>query len=94
MSASFCSIPRGHNETVATATGTQPFSARISYQIFDNHIIRDQRSLPSVAPFDIRLSLPNISTTGDVQLDQTNFDGLFGNNTPNLLIYNANPTDS
>ena len=27
--------PRGHNETVATATGTQPFSARLSYQILD-----------------------------------------------------------
>ena len=82
--------PKGHNETVATATGTQAFSARLSYQIFDNHIIRDQRSVPSVAPFDIRLSLPNISTTGDVQLDQTSFAGLFGSNTANLLIYNAN----
>ena len=82
--------PIGHNETIATPTGTQPFTARLSYQIYDNHIIRDQRSIPSVAPFDVRLSLPYISTTGDVQLDQTSFAGLFGNNTSNLLIYNAN----
>ena len=43
-----------------------------------------------MAPYDIRLSLPYVSTTGDVQLDQTTFNGLFGNNTSNLLIYNAN----
>ncbi len=82
--------PVGHNETIVTATGTQPFSARISYQILDNHIVRDQRALPAVAPFDVRLSLPYVSTTGDVQLDQTNFAGLFGGNTANVLIYNAN----
>ena len=82
--------PIGHNETIVTPTGTQPLSARISYQIYDNHIVRDQRSLPAVAPFDVRLSLPYVSTTGDVQLDQTTYNGLFGGNSDNMLIYNAN----
>ena len=83
--------PRGHNETTATATGTQPLSARISYQIYDNHIIRDQRSIPSAPPYDARLSLPYVSINDDVQLDQTKFSGLFGAATdPAILVYNAN----
>jgi prepilin-type N-terminal cleavage/methylation domain-containing protein len=65
--------------------------ARINYLTFDNHVIRDDRSVPSSFPYVIHLSLPYVSTTGDILADQATYNGLFtessSTNTPDVIVY-------
>lgn len=81
--------PIGRNATIQTSTGPSPFLARVDYITYDNHIIRDDRQLPTEAPYDLKLSLPQIVTNGDRLEDQSVYDGLFANGTPSFLIYNT-----
>jgi prepilin-type N-terminal cleavage/methylation domain-containing protein len=98
--------PIGHNQVSQTSIGNEPLIARVDYTTFDNHIIRDDRSVPSQAPYSIRLSLPFVVQNGDV-LDITaaynNFDpklnpftGLFRDNmkaTQDIMIFNMSTGD-
>jgi prepilin-type N-terminal cleavage/methylation domain-containing protein len=80
--------PRGYSATIGTPSGPQPFTARVDYLIFDNHIIRDEKQTPSSAPYTVRLSLN----------DQTEYNGMFRGYqlptdvglTPEVLVINAN----
>jgi prepilin-type N-terminal cleavage/methylation domain-containing protein len=76
----------------ANLASNSGLTAYIDYLTFDNHVIRDDRSVPNSSPFVIRLSLPYISTTGDLLADQSNYDGLFTESsstaTPDLIVYN------
>ena len=74
-------------------TNTQSIVARVDYLIYDNHIIRDQRTVPSNGPYTIKLSLPNIRTNGDLQEDGSVYSGIFqgtGATTNDIIILNAN----
>jgi prepilin-type N-terminal cleavage/methylation domain-containing protein len=95
--------PIGHNLVTQTTNGPQPLVARVDYTSFDNHIIREDRSVPNGAPYDIRLTLPNILINGAIGTADpklaiydtiTTYTGMFrdtvGTATPDLLIYNAN----
>ncbi len=86
--------PTGHNEYVTNSTGTHPLMARVDYSTFDNHIIRDERSVPNQAPYNIRLSVPQVLTNGDSLNDNSTYTGMFADpaktDTPDVLIYNAN----
>jgi prepilin-type N-terminal cleavage/methylation domain-containing protein len=93
--------PRGYDAFVDTSRGSQPFRVRVDYASFDNHIMREERSVPNQGPYQVRLSLPFIHRTGDILDDQTEYRGMFFwwtdiNNantmlqSPDLLIYNAN----
>ncbi len=84
--------PLGRTTTFRTSTGNQPLTARVDYLTFDNHIIREDRAVPTRAPFELKLSLPNLLTQGELQEDQTAYNGMFrdpGNTaTPAVLIFN------
>ncbi|HZT43011.1 MAG TPA: prepilin-type N-terminal cleavage/methylation domain-containing protein [Chthonomonadaceae bacterium] len=84
--------PIGHNQVIQTSAGPQPLTARVDYMTFDNHIIREDRVIPTAPPYDIKLSLPFIHTNGDIMPDNTTYNGMFRD--PNmasadLMIYNA-----
>jgi prepilin-type N-terminal cleavage/methylation domain-containing protein len=92
--------PIGHNQVIQTTNGPQPLVARVDYTTFDNHIIREDRSVPNGPPYDIRLTLPNILVNGAIGDNRAIYDSLtvytgmfrdtMGTATPDLLIYNAN----
>ncbi len=90
--------PRGYSAAIDTPSGPQPFTARVDYLIFDNHIIRDERQIPSSAPYTVRLSLNNVQQQGDVLNDSTAYNGMFRGwesptdrgQTPDMIIINAN----
>lgn len=90
--------PRGYSATVNSPNGTQPFTARVDYLIFDNHIIRDEKQVPPSAPYSVRLSLNNILQNGDILSDQTAYNGMFRGyqsptditQTPEIQVINAN----
>ena len=90
--------PRGYSQQVQTSTGVRTLSARVDYNIFDNHVIRDDRSMPSSGPYDVKLSLPFLLTSGDILKDQTTYNGIFrdssGKSTAgDIYVYNANTGD-
>ncbi len=90
--------PRGYSATIDTPTGPQPFTARVNYLIFDNHIIRDERQVPTSAPYTVRLALNNILQNGEVLNDNSTYTGMFRGfqpttvvgRTPDIMIVNAN----
>jgi prepilin-type N-terminal cleavage/methylation domain-containing protein len=84
--------PRGHDYLERTAAGTQTLTARVDYAILDNHIIHEDRVVPTSAPYALKLSLPFVLTTGDILEDQTQYNGLFpsgGNDAPDVLLVNV-----
>lgn len=95
--------PSGHNMQQQNEYGTQALKARVDYQIFDNHVLRDDRNVPSSAPYNITLSIPGLKLGGDI-LDNTNplnnfnntllvYNGIYRdsvNTTPDIIIYNVN----
>lgn len=94
--------PVGYNVRVATANGTQPLTARVDYTIFDNHILREDHTIPFSPPYDIRLNLPFVRINGNVGDPSriydtlTTYNGMFrdaATATPDLLIYNTNTGD-
>ncbi len=93
--------PNGYDQIALNSRGNKPLTARADYTIFDNHIIRDDRVVPSGVPYTFRLTLNRLLTNGDILDNQAtfnNFDpklnpynGLFrdnSTNTPDLLIVN------
>ena len=93
--------PSGHNQPQVTANGTKPLVARVDYRAFDNHVLKDDRSVPAQAPYSIPLSVPFLRLGGDV-LDNSfpinNFSSALGtyngiyrdpsNRTPDIIVYN------
>jgi len=95
--------PSGHDQIQDTSSGSQPIMARVDYSTYDNHILRDDRTVPTQAPYSIQLSAPFLQMTGDVldnQIPYNNFNaalnpynGIFrtaGTATPDVLIYDLN----
>ncbi len=68
--------------------------ARVDYLTYDNHILRDQRTVPSSAPYTIKLSVPNLLTYNDILDDGSTYTGLFnvaaGTVQPDIIVVNAN----
>lgn len=82
--------PNGHNHLEVTSTGLRPLTARVDYSIFDNHILREDRSMPDREPYLVKLSVPFVLVSGDLLQDQSKYIGIFGDASPDLLCYNAN----
>ncbi len=55
----------------------KPLQVFVDYLIFDNHILRDDRSFPASRPYDLQLSVSGIDQVGDPMTDQTTYDGLY-----------------
>lgn len=71
----------------------QALVARIDYLVYDNHIIRDQRTMPSNGPYTVKLTLPNVLTNGDLLDDASTFNGIFQGSTTgtsDVLVIDAN----
>ncbi len=71
----------------------QALVARIDYLVYDNHIIRDQRTMPSGGPYTVKLTLPNVLTNGDLLDDASTFNGIFqgsSTGTSDVLVIDAN----
>lgn len=84
--------PLARNTTVQTSRGLQPLRALVDYLIFDNHILREDRTVPNRSPYEIKLSVPNILTQGDILSDQTRYNGMFrdaANDTPSVVLMNT-----
>ena len=67
--------------------------ARVDYMTYDNHIIRDQRTMPSNGPYTIKLSLPNVMAQGDLLDDGSTYTGIFPGTSPSppdILVLDAN----
>ena len=84
--------PSARTANTTTASGSQPLVARADYLIFDNHILRQDRTIPNRSPYEIKLSVPNVLTQGDVLNDQTRYNGMFrdpANDTPSVALINT-----
>ena len=83
--------PIGHDYLVQTATGPQPLIAVVDYATFDNHILREDRTLPGSGQYEVRTSVPFVRLNGDTLNDSTTYKGMFaGNgNSADILVYNA-----
>ena len=94
--------PAGYDQVALNARGNKPLTARVDYTIFDNHIIRDDRVIPTGVPYTFRLTLNHLTTNGailDNQATYNNFDpalnpynGMFRDNTkatPDLIVVNT-----
>jgi len=88
--------PAGANYTATTSTGTQPFTALVSYAVLDWHILHDDREVDGGGR--VRTTLPNIRVKGEAFTDLTQtgagrnqtYPGLFPGDptSPDLLVYN------
>lgn len=98
--------PTGYDQVALSARGNKPLTARVSYTIFDNHIIRDDRAVPASAPYTFRLSLNHLLVTGDILDNQASFNnfntalasynGIFrdpSNPTSDLVIFDMTTGD-
>jgi len=98
--------PTGYDQVALNARGSKPLTARVDYTIFDNHIIRDDRVVPTGVPYTFRLTLNHLLTNGtilDNQATYNNFDsalnpynGMFRDNanaTPDLIVLNTTTGD-
>jgi len=84
--------PSARTTTVSTASGNQPLVAHADYLTFDNHILREDRTIPKSSPFEIKLSIPNVLTQGDILYDQNRYNGMFrdsSNDTPAVIMVNS-----
>jgi len=88
--------PAGYHYGEGSPNGSQYLEAHIDYDVFDWHILHEDRFMPSSAPYTIRLGLTNIKKIGEMQSDQTKYTGLFydvgnqANPTPDILVYDMN----
>ncbi len=93
--------PGAHNQSQTVGGVAQPLTARVDYKIYDNHILRDDRTVPTAAPYIVSLSVPFLKLNGDI-LDNLNplnnfstalnpYNGISrdpANTTPDVIIYN------
>ncbi len=74
--------PAGANYSEPTSGGQRAFVAYIDYSVLDWHILREDREVPSalVSPngaLPLKTTLNFIKQTGDIQPDQTAYQGLY-----------------
>lgn len=86
--------PLGREFTEQTNVGPQPLTAHLDYDVLDWHIIREDRSLPASTPYVVPLSLKGIKKVGEIEADQTNYEGLFygiakSSNVGDMLVYDT-----
>jgi prepilin-type N-terminal cleavage/methylation domain-containing protein len=86
------------NDTAAGFyTGNQSLVASVDYLTYDNHIIRDDRSMPGLSNtgvagtgvYRIKLSLNNILSTGDILKTQNTYAGIFSDPTQATTTVNT-----
>lgn len=90
--------PRGHVTVLDTSNtknatdyvNDQTLTARIDYLTYDNHIIRDDRTMPDVAPYRVKLSLNLILSEDDNLPSKYVYTGLYTDPT----IDNTGVTDT
>lgn len=83
--------PGGRDYVERSAYGNLPLTAKIDYSVLDWHILREDRPMPSTAPYTVRLTLPNIKKLGDSELDQSEYTGIWRDSSApqvDLLAYN------
>jgi hypothetical protein len=82
--------PLGRTGSRNTAQGERALTARVDYMTFDNHIIREDRVIPNAPPYEVKLSLQEVATQGDILSDQTRYNGMFrsANATPSVMVFN------
>ncbi len=93
--------PIGYNRNEPSATGPVPLVAHIDYTVWDWHIIRDDRTMPADPPYTVDLTLNHLKKIGEIQGDNTPYEGLFRDTQVpvDMMIYNLNtgeripPTD-
>ena len=98
--------PTGYDQVALNARGNKPLTARVDYTIFDNHIIRDDRVVPTSVPYTFRLTLNHLTINGDVLDNQATYNnfvtqlnpynGLFRDPmalTPDLIVLNTTTGD-
>lgn len=84
--------PGGRDFVERSAYGNLPLTAKIDYSVLDWHILREDRPMPSTAPYTVRLTLPNIKKIGDSELDQSAYAGIWRDAAApqvDLLAYNV-----
>jgi prepilin-type N-terminal cleavage/methylation domain-containing protein len=57
--------------------GNVPLTAHIDYDVYDWHIINEDRAMPSSSPYTITLGLRGLLETGDMLDNQTQYQGIF-----------------
>ncbi|GAB4458021.1 MAG: hypothetical protein OHK0029_18650 [Armatimonadaceae bacterium] len=89
--------PTGGNYNEENATGTEPFTAFLDYAVLDWHILKEDREVPNVLTLGggvvpLRLSIPRVKRVGDAELDNTFYNGLYGdaNNPVDIQVFNLN----
>ena len=89
--------PAGYHYGEGSPNGSQYLQAHIDYDVYDWHILHEDRFMPSSEPYTITLGLTNIKKIGDMLSDQTKYTGLFydvlgtpNNPTPDILVYDMN----
>jgi len=76
--------PRASVQLRGTNVGGQPIPAiaRIDYQVADWHVLREDKTVPAVPPYNVRLALPFIKQAG-----VTAEEGRLASPTPTLGVY-------
>ncbi|MCC6727819.1 MAG: prepilin-type N-terminal cleavage/methylation domain-containing protein [Chthonomonadales bacterium] len=84
--------PLGRDYVERTARGNVPLTAKIDYNVLDWRILREDRPMPGIAPYQVRLGLKRIMRVGEYEADQSQYPGLWRDpNAPHvdLLVYNV-----
>ena len=84
------------NPLAGGVNGAQPLKARISYIVYNWHVLHEDHSLPySSQDRTIRLGVDNLKKTGDIQHDQLLYQGLFGSTAPgDVAVCNLDTGDA
>lgn len=82
--------PLGRDYMEYSTYGLVPLTARIDYDVLDWRILREERAMPAAAPYTVRMSLKNLKRLGDMEEDQTAYQGLFRvAGSPDFLVYDT-----
>lgn len=87
--------PAGYHYSEGSPNGSQYLQAHIDYDVYDWHILHEDRFMPSSEPYTITLGLKNIKKIGDMLSDQTKYTGMFYDvtsqgSTWDILVYDMN----
>lgn len=81
------------NPLASGQAGAQALHARISYMVYDWHIMHEDRNVAAGSP-SVRLTINHLKKIGDVQFDQSTFKGLIpdatGNNLADIMLLDLN----
>lgn len=68
--------PAGYNYQERRQRQLIPLRANFDYDVYDWHIIQDERRVGSSAPYNIKLTLDEIKLKGELNNDNTRYQGL------------------